>query len=588
MSVWLDGLASLAEHAVTVTIMLLLVLWGMWVIRGLLDQFYKEHLGGFEKLALSTAGWPAPALFLALFVFLLSLVFTATIGYVAALLIILFSSFVLRSEKLSLPQIFSFLLLGFASLILRFAFLKDMFLPSYFDSAEHYRLIHSVTESYRLGILSEELQGTIYHLGFHFISAGLSFFFQQSIVDVMLVFGQVILAFLPFPVFFLVKRETDSTAAGMFAALLAGFGFHMPQHLMNWGKYPALLSLAIISFVFCMVYLAFRSGPHFHLRKYSLILLGVGSVSSALIHSRTLVIYTILGIAIFALTIWKRQPPLTRNLAFLLVLCTIAAEIFFSQSDSALKLLLEGYLVKDLWMLLLLGVLVIFSLLHFTEMTFLIMTMLALMGLGLFTPFFLPIHGVQSLLDRPYVQMFVHLPFSLLGGLGLAGLIQTIKRLLPSRELLVRFTALIPFGLALINISLHYDFYSSPCCRFATRDDLAVFTWMDHSIPEDATILIASSSLYVASLQPSQIQTGVDAGIWIQPLLARNTALAWQGMQLDSSDVHAQLCSKEIGYIYIGGMPQSFSEPILAGLPEWYAPAFSLPQAKVYRVMGCN
>jgi hypothetical protein len=221
-------------------------------------------------------------------------------------------------------------------------------------------------------------------------------------------------------------------------------------------------------------------------------------------------------------------------------------------------------------------------------MTFLIVTVLALMGLGLFTPFFLPIHGVQSLLDRPYVQMFLHLPFSLLGGLGLAGLIQTIKRLLPSRELLVRFAALIPFGLVLINIPLHYDFYSSPCCRFATRDDLAAFTWMDHSIPQEATILIASSSLYVASLQPSQIQTGVDAGIWIQPLLASRTALAWQGMQLDSSDVHAQLCRKKISYIYIGGMPQSFSEPILAGLPEWYSPAFSLPEAKVYQVVGCN
>lgn len=152
----------------------------------------------------------------------------------------------------------------------------------------------------------------------------------------------------------------------------------------------------------------------------------------------------------------------------------------------------------------------------------------------------------------------------------------------------MRFTAVILFGLVLINIAFQYNFYSSPCCRFTTRDDLAAFTWLDHSIPEDATILIASSSLYVASLQPSQIQTGVDAGIWIQPLLARNTALAWQGMQLDSSEIHSQLCNKKVGYIYIGGMPQSFSEPILAALPEWYSPAFSLPKAKVYQVIGCH
>ena len=588
MTVWLDGLASLAAHAATVTIILLSILWGMWIIRGLLDQFYKERLSEFEKLAIAAAGWPAPILFLALLLFLISLIFTSTIGLIVTIGIILSSSFVFRGEKLSLPQTFLFFLLGFTSLILHFAFLKDMFLPSYFDSAEHYRLIHSITETYRLGILSKELLGTVYHLGFHFISAGLSFFFQQSIVDVILVFGQVILTFLPFPLFFLIKNETDSTLAGIFTALLAGFGFHMPQHLMNWGKYPALLSLAIISFVLCMAYLAFRGNPHSYPRKYSLILLGIGILASILIHSRTIVLYAILGIASVALLIWKRQRSSIRVLTILFVLGLIVIEIVFSRSDSALKLLLEGYLVKDFWMLILVGLLTIFSFLYFTETTFLLFSVLAFMGLALFTPFFLPIHGVQSLLDRPYVQMFLHLPFSLLGGLGFAGLIQTIKRLLPSRELLMRFTAGILFGLVLINIAFQYNFYSSPCCRFTTRDDLAAFTWLDHSIPEDATILIASSNLYVASLQPSQIQTGVDAGIWIQPLLARNTALAWQGMQLDSSEIHSQLCNKKVGYVYIGGMPQSFSEPILAALPEWYSPAFSLPKAKVYQVIGCH
>jgi hypothetical protein len=38
--------------------------------------------------------------------------------------------------------------------------------------------------------------------------------------------------------FFITKRETGSNIAALFTSLLAGFGWHMPGHAVNWGEIP--------------------------------------------------------------------------------------------------------------------------------------------------------------------------------------------------------------------------------------------------------------------------------------------------------------------------------------------------------------
>ncbi len=130
----------------------------------------------------------------------------------------------------------------FLSLLLRLAYLSKVLFPSYFNSAQHYALIKSILTQ-DLPHIFESLRTNYYHLGFHFATAFFASLFQIEITTVMLVFGQIILTVLPLPLFFIVRHVTQSDWAGMLAAILSAFGWYMPAHAVDWGKYPALMSL---------------------------------------------------------------------------------------------------------------------------------------------------------------------------------------------------------------------------------------------------------------------------------------------------------------------------------------------------------
>jgi hypothetical protein len=417
--------------------------------------------------------------------------------------------------------------------------------------------------------------------------ASISYFFRLNLLEVMLVFGQIVLAILPFPLFFIIKRETSSIPVAILACFLAGFGFHMPAHLMNWGKYPALLSLSAILFVLSLSYMTYRS-QRFNRKRLVWLLLGFAALASAFIHLRTLILYALMFISALVTHDWNNSKKSYRVMVFVFLPSLFLLEIYLIYQNPALHALFDGYLKNDGWILMLLLLFAVASYIHYAELTFFLFVWLILCGLGLFIPITIPGYWQQTLLDRPFMQMFVYIPFSLLGGLGLAGIIKTVQRIFPDRNWIQHFVALLVFGLVLLNTSMNYDFYPSDCCRFTSRDDLAAFTWIEQNVPSDAKVLIASASLYVTPFETVDAQMGGDAGIWIAPLLSRKTTLAGQGIQLDVADVHADLCNSGMDYIYVGGMPQSFNSSQLDARPAWYVPVFMLPSARLYQVTGCG
>ncbi len=585
MNPWSDGLSALSDHIPAVVIFLFFIFWGIFITRGFFFRYFGASLDEADLLSISTAGWALPVVILSLLTFAVSSLVNSTVGGAFAFILIFLSIFILPKKK---PQIFiilSALVLLSPTLILRFAFIYDLPLPSYFDSAEHYRLIRTLLKTYQTGISGDILNGGYYHLGCHHILAPLAYFFKQDIADLMLVSGPLLLALLPFTFYFLVKRETESAPAALFTCLLAGFGFHMPAHLMNWGKYPALLSLFFIPLVLGLMQTLYRNDAT---KKRILPLLAAAILASTLIHSRTLILYSLLLPAILLTLVWERLSKPHRLAGSILLISLLALEIFFVQQNPALQTLLNVYLKSDSPILILLPSLILFSAYRFPRQTFLLLSWFALAALCLFIPITIPIHGVQTLLDRPFVQMFAFIPLSLFGGLGLSGLIHALARLLPGRMLIQHFVIILLFGFVLLNSARTYDLYPSACCRFVTRDDLAALSWVGEATPHDAKILIASTGLYVTSFEPPQTQTGVDAGIWIPPLLSRPIQLSGADIQFDQVETHNQLCNNGVSYIYIGGTAQSFDPAKLEHQPAWYTPSFTLPSAKVYHLTGCR
>src|SRR5262249_54131285 len=138
-----------------------------------------------------------------------------------------------------------------------------------------------------------------YHLGFHILTAFIVSAEKANIAQTMLILGQLILAFLPLSFFFLIKYVTQSNLAAFFAIALAEFGWYMPAHAMDWGKYPALMGVALIPFTLSLFYLLVQSrGRISSAKSWALfILLTFSIVISELAHSRTIIIYGIVFLA---------------------------------------------------------------------------------------------------------------------------------------------------------------------------------------------------------------------------------------------------------------------------------------------------
>lgn len=584
MNPWLDGLTALISHAPAALAFLLVIVWGILVLRGALTHLFGETLSETDLLSISIAGWVLPALSLALFAFGISLVFDSSIGGIAALIVILISTLKSIGGKPTPSAALVLSLILLPSIFLRFAFIRDLTLPSYFDSAEHYRIIQTLVLSYEQPAALEWIGG-FYHIGFHILSALIVRYLRVGTLELMLVSGPLLLAILPFTFFFIVRRETGSNPAALFACLLAGFGFHMPAHLMNWGKYPALLSLFPMLFAFSLAYIGVRGGEN---RKPTLFPFALAISISFLVHSRALIVFGAMLIAAVITNGWARLQTSYRITGGIFIAAFAAVEIFALRNTHVFAPLLEGYLKNDSWILILILLLAFFAAMHYPSAVFFLAALLILCIVCLYIPIPLPALGIQTLLDRPFVQMFAFILLSLMGGLGLAGLTQTIQRLTPGRNLIQRFITIFLFGIVLLNAARNYSFYPSACCRFASRDDLAAFAWMDKHLPPDANILIASVNLSVTSYESPNAQSGADAGVWITPLLQRKTRLSGWATQFQTEDVRRDLCNRNISAVYIGGMPQSFDANQLDIQPGWYSSAFLLPKAKVYRVIGCR
>jgi len=205
---------------------------------------------------------------------------------------------------------------------------------------------------------------------------------------------------------------------------------------------------------------------------------------------------------------------------------------------------------------------------------------------------FIPGYFNLTLLDRPFVEMILYLPLSLLGGLGLAGLQQYLQhtqtRLGNLHFSWGKLAGVLCIGLVLINALSKYELYPSDCCAIAGPDDLVAIDWMDKNLPADARILVSAVDLIVLASGTAQGYLSGDAGAWITPLTDRATIPRPYNSDLGQRVIFDNLCETQINYIYIGEIGQTFDASQLTAHPDWYKPLLSMPKAGVYQLVGCN
>jgi hypothetical protein len=199
------------------------------LIGSALRTIFGRQLTFTEYLALSMSGWILPASLISLIWFLFGSIPSTPFSLI--ILISLFIIVILLLTRLkpdlepdSRSTAFFLLLFFSVSILLRLAFISRVVLPSYFDSASHYQLIKSILGNNSAGLITS-LTTNYYHLGYHILAAFITSTRQAEITKVMLLLGQMVLAVLPVSIFFLIKHETRSKTAGIFAVIVAAYGW---------------------------------------------------------------------------------------------------------------------------------------------------------------------------------------------------------------------------------------------------------------------------------------------------------------------------------------------------------------------------
>ena len=186
----------------------------------------------------------------AFFKYFVCLLFIASVILTLLLIINLFPII----KKLVFSKATIFLILVFLVVfITKFSFLYNLNFPPYLDSAVHFQIIQDLRNpavtplaQFTIGKL---LTGHYYHFGFHSFVAVISAFGNiQTVLQTMLIVGQLMVVISPFSLSFFAKKFTGNLWVGIFTALFAGIGWKMPAYAINWGKYPAIAGMAIFPF----------------------------------------------------------------------------------------------------------------------------------------------------------------------------------------------------------------------------------------------------------------------------------------------------------------------------------------------------
>ncbi len=557
---------------------------------GLVRRTLKERLDTADTFLLALAGWPLWWVLCALLAFFINRQLEFGPGWTTFLLSLSGLLFLPGWKKLDAPLgrfsglLLALILVFIFSLLTRLAFLADLLVPSYFDGALHYNISrHLLTDfsTWPWEIVPPPVDG-YYHTGFHLLVASIAYIADADIAQTILIVGQVMLAAMPFPVFLVIKRETGSTLAAFLGLALAGWGWNMPAHALNWGKYPALAGLLALQFALALAFMAFRA-PIATSRSTKISLLAlfmVGTAVSTMMHTRSLVvIFIFMGSYIVAL-FWARLPAHWKWSGLALLIGGLAGLVIYLESRSILNLVFDPYLRAGLWLTVLAAALSPFAFRRFERFSLTSLLAMFLLLACLLVP--LPGESFQTPLDRPFVQMMLYLPLALLGGLGLAGL---------RAESFFGWVKLVAtvavFSAVLVHFGRDYSFAPSSCCILLKNNDAIAFAWMEEHLQSDAHILVAGNTLNVFDIENPTGMRGTDGGVWIPLLTSYGVSTEYLGVDFGAQETLNNLCMSDVTHVYVGGSPERFDLAGLQARPGWYVWLLTLPGASIFQVVGC-
>jgi hypothetical protein len=208
---------------------------------------------------------------------------------------------------------------------------------------------------------------------------------------------------------------------------------------------------------------------------------------------------------------------------------------------------------------------------------------LCLFGELLVVSLALPVSWIEAgtLLDRPFVELWLFAPMSLLAAVGLAGLGAAAGRRAETAVLVIAFPALAAYAL------MNYDFRASSCCTIVGPDDLVALEWVGGHLSTLDLVGIATEAQQLAPLPYPSLVATVDAGAWVRPLTGVGVVMLPDDLDLRDSSVIRAVCQRGVHYIYAGGSERSFRADVFQPAAGALTARVRLSGASVFQIRNC-
>lgn len=462
--------------------------------------------------------------------------------------------------------------MGICLLILltfRLAFLRHIILPPYSDSPIHYQVILGLLnpeKNYNAKLSLGNIFTSYYHFGFHGMAAWLVKVTNLDPLDVMPLLGQLFLILAPVSVAGLTYAVSDSSRAALFAGLMSAVGWLMPAFSVNWGKYPAVMAIALFPVVLTLPKLfEYCKDKKSLFLIYSLILI----LGITLIHTRIIVCLSLAAMSYFISSrlLGKEEIGFFQSIRFSILFGVSLWPLF--------PLLTDFYNEILIWFVLL--TLLPFAFQYHARIS----TAIFFYVFGLWLITFIPTTlkmNTRELLDRQFVEMMLYIPFSLLGGVGFAGLIKKIEL-----NIVLKWAVTMVFvGIVIFSFQKNNSFYPDSCCNYFTEDDRLAFQW----IQENTSV----HTLFITSaFKDGDKIYGTDAGVWIYPITQIPINKLPFDTKWNSDIVYHEICSSSGNetYIYAGGNNFSFDQSDLSK-ETWARSVFQSGKVSIFKIEECK
>lgn len=450
-----------------------------------------------------------------------------------------------------------------ALIFLRTPFLSEIILPPYSDSSIHYQIISQFINPNlpnRSHLSLGNIFNNYYHYGFHSIAAWLTLVSGLDVGKVMPLTGQLFLIVLPLSMYSLVFMLTRSHTASLLSGILSAIGWTMPAFSVNWGKYPALGSIAIAPALFVSLIFIKNKKDCLRIIFWLFLLLSI-----SLIHTRILIVFIFACLAYYLSLKMMTDRELSGFKA-------IRYSVLYVLSLVPMyEILVDFY--NGLTIFILLVLILPFAFRAYPRYSVFVFVFTFFVWVATV----IPIAG-QTMLDRQYVGMMLYIPFSIFSGLGLSGLSKCFAPKKMEGQVITSFFIGIIFLLSTSSASLYPD----ECCDYFSKDDQQAVLWIQENTSVPSLFLIASFSNETQNFDS-------DAGTWVYPLTSQPTnklAYSFDWLSSVNLDMVCSLSQKDI-YIYYGGRNNSFNLNELS-YQNRIALVFNSNKTRIYKVTGCS